>query len=114
MRDTVELLSVALGIVIGRQGVELDAQFLRRPLHCFSRSVARSARLDLNLIDRSVHPGFDTRGGPASLAFPNQHALQPRDHRVDGVVGVNSRPFVRFDRAIDVNHFLAVRAPSGT
>src|SRR5439155_20453890 len=39
------------------------------------------------------------------------HALQLRDHRVDGVVGINSRPFVRFDRTIDVDYLLAVRDP---
>ena len=76
------------------------------------RSLARPARFDLDLIDRPVHRGFDTRSGPAFLTFPNQHALQPRDHCVDGVVGINSRPFVRFDRTIDIDHFLAVRAPS--
>src|SRR4029434_2480252 len=87
------------------------AKVLRPPHHCFPGSIARPARFDLDLIDRPVHRGFDTRGGPTFFTFPNQHALQPRDHRVDGVVGINSWPFVRFNRTIDIDHFLAVRAP---
>ena len=87
------------------------SEFLRDPHHCFPRSIARTARFDLDLIDRPVHRGFDTRGGPTFFTFSNQHALQPRDHRVDGIVGINSRPFVRFNRTIDVDHFLAVRPP---
>src|SRR5438034_3243342 len=102
---------LALGIAIGPRGVELAAEFLRHSHHRFPRSVAWPARLDLDLIDRPVHRGFDTRSGPTFRTFPHQHALQPRDYRVDGVVGIHSRPFVRFDRTIDVDHFLAVRAP---
>src|SRR5206468_8977357 len=60
---------------------------------------------------RLVQCGFVTRGGPTFLTFPYQHVFQPCDHRVDGVDRIDSRFFVGFDRTINIDHFLAVRAP---
>ena len=68
----------------------------------------------MELIDRAIHRGFDAGCRAALLNFAHHYALQSRDHAVHcvGRAYFEIASAVVLDRAVDIDHVFAVRAPS--
>ena len=67
----------------------------------------------MKLIDRPIHCGLDAGRRSPLFVLANQDAFEPRDHAIYRVawITLTVRFLVILDRAVDVDHFFAVRTP---
>ncbi len=91
--------------------IEFAAYFFsgsgNEPRGCLSRWPC----FGVQLIDRAIHRRLHRCGRSPFLTLAHNNALQARDDTVDCVIWVDESIGVFFDRAVDVDHLLAVRAP---
>src|SRR5205823_4694414 len=67
----------------------------------------------MKLIDRAIQSCFNRRGGPAFFVLAQQHIFQSRHECIHCVIGVDFQILqLVFDRAVSVEDFFAMRAPT--